>query len=90
MKKILLLGLVAIGMSAATMSARANGFGVTIALSHPCPQIFVGPFVPIMAPPPVVVGCEPKVIVRDYDRDRVVRERFHRTVVERRDFRDRR
>ncbi len=88
MKKILLLGLVAIGMSAATMSARANGFGVSIALSRPCPPIFVGPIVPIVAPPPfVAVGCEPTVIVRGYDRGCVVRERFHNRVVERRDFR---
>jgi hypothetical protein len=91
MKKILLLGLVAIGMSAATMSARANGFEVAVTLSRPCPLIFAGPFVPIVAPPTVVFGgCEPTVIVRDCDRGHFVAcgpERFHNRVVERRDYR---
>jgi len=85
MKKIILLGLVAIGMSAATMSARASGFGVGITLSRPCPPIFVGPVVPIVAPPSVVVGgCEPTVIVRGGGYV-CGPERFHNPVVERHD-----
>jgi hypothetical protein len=87
MKKIFLLGLVAIGMGATTMSARANGFGVTVALGRPCVPVCVGATLPIVAPPPfVAVGCEPTVIVRGYDRC-FVPERFHHPVVERRDFR---
>jgi hypothetical protein len=90
MKKILILGLVAIGMSAATMSARASGFGVGITLSRPCPPIFVGPVVPIVAPPSVVVGgCEPTVIVRGGGYV-CGPERFHNPVVERHDYRFRR
>jgi hypothetical protein len=89
MKKILLLGLVAIGMSAATMSARANGFGVAVTLSRPCPPILVATPLPILAPPPVVVvgGCEPTVVVRGRDDGRFVPGRFHNPVVERHDDR---
>ena len=88
MKKILLLGLVAIGMSAATMSARANGFGVGVALSRPCPPIFVGPVLPIVAPPPVIAGgCEPTVIVRGGGGGRFIPEWFHNPAIERRDVR---
>jgi hypothetical protein len=87
MKKIFLLGLVAIGMGAATMSARANSFRVAATVSVPCAPIFAGPTLPILAPPPfVAVGCEPTVIVRGHDRC-FVPERFHHPVVERRDFR---
>jgi hypothetical protein len=82
MKKILLLGLIAIGMSVVTMSARANGFGFAVTLSRPCPPIFVGPTLPIVAPPPAVGGCEPTVIVRGYEYGR-----FHNPVFERHEVR---
>jgi hypothetical protein len=85
MKKILLLGFIAIGMSVATMSARANGFGVAVTLSRPCPPIFVTPPLPIVAPGPVA-GCGPTVIVRGPDFV-YGPDRFHNPVVERHDFR---
>ena len=69
MKKILLLSLVAIGISATAATARADGFSVGITIARPCPPIVV-PALPICVPPPVVYGgFEHRVIVRDYDRD---------------------
>ena len=78
MKKILLLSLVAIGISATAATARADGFSVGIAIGRPCPPIFA-PALPICVPPPVVYGgFEHRVIVRDGDYDRDYRRDFRR------------
>jgi|SRR5882724_2642177 len=79
MKKILLLSLVAIGISATAATARAGGFSVGITIDRPCPPIFV-PALPICAPPLVVYGgYEHQYIVRDRDyRDRDYGRGFHR------------
>ena len=92
MKKILLLSLVAIGISATAATARAGGFSVGITIDRACPPIFV-PALPICVPPPVVCGgFEHRIIVRDrdcdYDRD--YRRDYRRERVEHRRFEERR
>ena len=78
MKKILLVGLVAIGISAAASTAKAGGFSVGITLGRPCPPLLALPVPPILLPPPVVVGgCGPGVVVRDCYRAPVCYDRYH-------------
>ena len=79
MKKILLLSLVAIGISATAATARAGGFSVGITIDRPCPPIFV-PALPICAPPPCFYGgYEHQYIVRGRDyRDRDFRRDYRR------------
>ena len=95
MKKILLLSLVAIGISAAAATARADGFSVGFTIGRPCPPIFA-PALPICVPPPVVYGgFEYRVIVRDRDdrdrgHDRDFRRDFRRDERSERRFADRR
>ena len=89
MKRILLLSLVAIGISATAATARAGGFSVGITIDRPCPPIVV-PALPICAPPPVIYGgFEHRIIVRDRDYDRDFRQDYRRERVEHR-FADRR
>jgi hypothetical protein len=78
MKKILLVGLVAIGVSAAASTAKAGGFTVGITLGRPCPPLLALPVPPILVPPPVVIGgCEPRVVVGDCYRAPVYYDRYH-------------
>ncbi len=83
MKKLILLGLVAVGVSAAT-TARAGGFSINIAIGRPCPPIFVPAAPPIVVPPPVgFVSCERPVVIRDCDRDERFRAQQRREQLER-------
>jgi hypothetical protein len=61
MKKLILLGLIAVGVSVGT-TAKAGGFSINIAL--PRPPFFLPPPPPIFVPAPVgLVGCAPGVVV---------------------------
>jgi len=60
MKKLILLGLVAIGVGVGT-TAKAGGFSINVAL--PRPPFFLPPPPPIVVPAPVpVAGCAPGVV----------------------------
>jgi hypothetical protein len=69
MKKIFLLGLIAIGVGASATSARAGGFSFNVTIGRPCPPIFVPAAPPVLLPPPVVYGgCPTPVVIRRDER----------------------
>jgi hypothetical protein len=80
MKKLLLLGLVAVGISAAAVPAQAGGFWIGLNIGLPCPPVCVAPPPPVCLPPPPVVygGCVRPVVYPGYYRERCWPGEFRR------------
>src|SRR4051794_16701216 len=97
MKKLLILGLVAIGIGAAATPAKAGGLSIRFNIGLPClpppPVCFIPPPIcvpaPVCLPAPVVYGgCGRQVVYPSYYRERCWpgdyrRERYERERFER-------